>query len=177
MASIILRDLAQPSDYMDRTFPGTREEWDLALKKSNTLYIGNLSFYSTEEQIHELFSKCGEIKRIIMGLDKIKMTPCGFCFIEYYEHNNALDCLRYINGTKLDDRIIRVDLDPGFREGRQFGRGKHGGQIRDMFRTEFDPGRGGWAASAEEKVSRPEPHNYVAQYNIVGGMICSYISC
>jgi hypothetical protein len=37
--------------------------------------------------------------------------------------------LKYVNGTKLDERIIRTDLDPGFKEGRQFGRGKSGGQV------------------------------------------------
>jgi hypothetical protein len=47
------------------------------------MYIGNLSFYTTEEQIYELFSKCGDVKRIVMGLDKFKKTPCGFCFVEY----------------------------------------------------------------------------------------------
>lgn len=31
---------------------------------------------------------------------------------------------------KLDERYIRVDLDPGFREGRQFGRGRRGGQVK-----------------------------------------------
>jgi len=42
----------------------------------------------------------------------------------------------------LDDRIIRCDWDLGFEEGRQFGRGKSGGQVRDEFRTYEDPGRG-----------------------------------
>ena len=37
--------------------------------------------------------------------------------------------LRYINGTRLDDRIIRTDWDAGFIEGRQYGRGKSGGQV------------------------------------------------
>jgi hypothetical protein len=37
--------------------------------------------------------------------------------------------MRYISGTKLDERIIRCDLDPGYKEGRQFGRGKSGGQV------------------------------------------------
>ena len=36
----------------------------------------------------------------------------------------------YINGTRLDDRIIRTDWDAGFVEGRQYGRGKSGGQVR-----------------------------------------------
>ena len=37
--------------------------------------------------------------------------------------------MRYINGTRLDDRIVRTDWDAGFIEGRQYGRGKSGGQV------------------------------------------------
>ncbi|BDD63097.1 nuclear cap binding complex subunit [Monascus purpureus] len=120
------------------------------LKNATTLYVGNLSFYTTEEQIHELFSKCGEIKRLVMGLDRFNKTPCGFCFVEYYTHQDALDCLKYIGGTKLDERIIRTDLDPGFEEGRQYGRGKSGGQVRDEYREEYDPGRGGYGRAYAE---------------------------
>lgn len=64
-----------------------------------------------------------------MGLDKYKKTPCGFCFVEYYTREDAENCLRYINGTRLDDRIVRTDWDAGFIEGRQYGRGKTGGQV------------------------------------------------
>lgn len=64
-----------------------------------------------------------------MGLDKYKKTPCGFCFLEYYLRADAENCMRYINGTRLDDRIIRTDWDAGFIEGRQYGRGKTGGQV------------------------------------------------
>ena len=101
------------------------------------MLTGPRSFYTTEEQIHELFAKCvflcaprnsladflrcGEIKRLVMGLDRNHKTPCGFCFVEYYSHQDALDCMKYIGGTKLDERIIRTDLDPGFQEGRQYG--------------------------------------------------------
>ena len=66
-------------------------------------------------------SRCGEIKRLVMGLNRNDKTPCGFCFVEYYTHQDALDCMKYIGGTKLDERIIRTDLDPGFQEGRQYG--------------------------------------------------------
>ena len=38
----------------------------------------------------------------------------------------------YINGTRLDDRIVRTDWDAGFIEGRQYGRGKSGGQVRTL---------------------------------------------
>ena len=76
--------------------------------------------------------------------------------------------MRYISGTKLDERIIRCDLDLGYKEGRQFGRGKSGGQVRilpdyaaqhtnlnpqvrDEYRQDYDPGRGGWGAQARRR--------------------------
>lgn len=64
-----------------------------------------------------------------MGLDRQKKTPCGFCFVEYYTRGDAENAMRYINGTRLDDRPIRTDWDTGFIEGRQYGRGKSGGQV------------------------------------------------
>ncbi|KAG0161558.1 hypothetical protein PDIDSM_9092 [Penicillium digitatum] len=151
----------------DEEEPQQQEKADDKLKNATTLYVGNLSFYTTEEQIHELFAKCGEVKRLVMGLDRFNKTPCGFCFVEYYTHQDALDCLKYIGGTKLDERIIRTDLDPGFEEGRQFGyevitnggygqRGKSGGQVRDEYREEYDPGRGGYGRAYDEQRQREE---------------------
>lgn len=52
------------------------------LRNSTTLYVGNLSYYTTETQLFEFFSSVGEVKRIIMGLNKQTKTPCGFCFVE-----------------------------------------------------------------------------------------------
>jgi len=127
----------------------TREAWrDLIenLKTATTVYVGNLSFYTTEEQIYELFTRCGAVKRVIMGLNKKTKTPCGFCFVEYYRHQDAEDAQKYLSGSRLDERVIRADVDPGFEEGRQYGRSKlTGGQVRDEHRTQYDPGRGGWS--------------------------------
>ncbi|KAJ1922341.1 nuclear cap binding complex subunit [Mycoemilia scoparia] len=159
----IIPRLDKPSTYKDHQFKGADEEWFALLGKSATLYVGNLSFYTTEEQIYELFSKCGEIKRVIMGLDRNNKTPCGFCFVEYYTHECALKCLKYVNGTKVDDRIIRTDLDPGFKEGRQYGRGRSGGQVRDEYRQEYDEGRGGWGhirARQEAERRRHQEEHY-----------------
>ena len=141
-------------DLTNEEIQGGLEQLEVDLETSCTLYIGNLSFYTTEEQIYELFSKCGEVKRIIMGLDRLKKTPCGFCFVEYYYRQNALDCMKFLNGTKLDERIIRTDIDPGFKAGRQFGRGKAGGQVRDEKRKDYDEGRGGWGAAMLEDDQR-----------------------
>ena len=77
----------------------------------------------------QVFSRAGLVKRIIMGLDKVKRTPCGFCFVEFHSREDAGDAVKYINGATLDERPIRVDFDWGFLEGRQFGRGRGGGQV------------------------------------------------
>ncbi|KAG8445100.1 hypothetical protein GDO86_010027 [Hymenochirus boettgeri] len=139
----------QLTDYLDQRFKGSREEQEILLSESCCLYVGNLSFYTTEEQIHELFSKSGDVKRIVMGIDKVKKTACGFCFVEYYLRTDAEHAMRFINGTRLDDRIIRTDWDAGFKEGRQYGRGQSGGQIRDEYRQDYDPGRGGYGKLAQ----------------------------
>lgn len=162
----IVQPLDSPSGYKDSQHRLDRQRQLEQLSRSTTLYVGNLSFYTTEEQIYELFSRCtnpeegGGIKRIIMGLDRNTKTPCGFCFVEYYTHAEALACMRYVSGTKLDERIVRCDLDLGYADGRQFGRGKSGGQVRDEHRQDYDAGRGGWGAQVQADKRREREELY-----------------
>lgn len=110
----------------------------------------------------------------------------SFCCFRYYNHQEAVDCMRLISGTKLDERIIRCDLDPGYTDGRQYGRGKSGGQVRDEHRQEYDAGRGGWGHNklreeeeerrrvAEEEEERRRAHHdavYTDQERELGGRI------
>jgi len=134
--------------YTDRKF-GAKEEWEGAIQNSTTLYIGNLSFYTTEEQLYEFFGRAGEVKRIVMGLDRHAKTPCGFCFVEYCWRRDTEDAMRFLNGLKLDERIVRCDWDGGFVEGRQYGRGRSGGQVRDEYRADYDAERGGWGKAQD----------------------------
>lgn len=150
-----VEDLGAPSTYVDRSYPGGTDIYLSDLAKSATLYVGNLSFYTTEEQMHALFSRCGALKRTIVGLDRHNKTPCGFAFVEFFNRSDALRAKKLLDGAKLDDRFIRVDLDPGFREGRQFGRGKRGGQVRDEVRDDYDPGRGGWGGGGVGVGNKP----------------------
>ncbi|RKP12081.1 hypothetical protein BJ684DRAFT_12012 [Piptocephalis cylindrospora] len=162
MATLV-HHLASPSTYKDHQNHEAEEKQREQLLKTTALYVGNLSFYTTEEQVYELFSRAGEVKRVVMGLDRMKKTPCGFCFVEYYDRQGAVDAMMFINGTKLDDRTIRTDLDAGFVEGRQFGRGRSGGQVRDEYRQEFDAGRGGWGAQIAQKLKEAEESRALEQ--------------
>lgn len=134
--------------YRDKQFKGGEAEWRKKLDTSTTVYIGNLSCYTNECQLHELFSRCGNIERIIMGLDKITKKPCGFCFVEFFDRESAQESINLFNRTHLDGREIQVDIDAGFEEGRQYGRGAHGGQIGDERRREREQGPGSGPGAA-----------------------------
>jgi nuclear cap-binding protein subunit 2 len=75
--------------------------------------------------------------------------------------------MKHANGTKLDERVIRCDLDPGFKEGRQFGRGRSGGQVRDEYRTEYDAGRGGWGHQMRLQLERERERNLKENYEAI----------
>ena len=140
----VIKAMRPPPAYKDRRFQGTMEDWERQLDESKTCYIGNLSFFTTEAQLWTLFSHFGLVEQIIMGLDRHTKTPCGFCFVVYQERAALEQAVTWLNGSMLDERPIRVDIDHGFQEGRQFGRGASGGQVRDEYRVDYDSGRGGY---------------------------------
>ena len=85
----------------DRKYYSTFDDQLKVLTTSKTVYVGNLSFFTTEQQIHEVFSVAGPICRIIMGLNQKTKTPCGFCFVEYYRREHAAACLKFVSGAYI----------------------------------------------------------------------------
>ena len=98
-----------PTPFFPSKMPLTfhAESYRSAMLESRTVYVGNLSFYTREEQIHALFSRVGRIVLITMGLDKNTLTPCGFCFVEYLkqqhttqpQHKHTIPQALHINHT------------------------------------------------------------------------------
>jgi nuclear cap-binding protein subunit 2 len=152
MADVLLFDLTPRTDYVDRKalLAASSEEAYLAHRdaeygKSTTVYIGNLSYYTTESQIIAHMSSVGPIKDVVMGLNANNAQPCGFCFVEYVTQDAAAAAVLYLNLSRLDDRVVRVSWDGGaVREsGRFWGRGFTGGQTRDEYHQGLDTARGG----------------------------------
>lgn len=139
--NLLYADAKENKLYWDRSNYDSHESQQRALHKSSTLYVGNLAFSTRVSHLKSLFSSLGSVKKITMGLDRNLKTPCGFAFVEYYRREHALSAVAYLSGTKLDEKVIRVELDAGFKPGRQYGRGKRGGQVRDDRRGSFDPKR------------------------------------
>ena len=128
-ALVALPGSDQKKLYWDRSHYNSKGAQIRALHHSSTLYVGNLAFTTRTRHVQQHFAYLGPC-RVRMGLDRLKKTPCGFCFVEYTERRHALAAVAHLSGTKLDGSVIRVELDAGFQPGRQYGRGASGGQVR-----------------------------------------------
>jgi nuclear cap-binding protein subunit 2 len=140
-AEVLFANNAEEKLYWDRSHYDSPESQMKALAKSSTLYIGNLAFSTRSAHVRSHFSQIGPVRAVQVGKDRFRKTPCGFCFVEYANRKDALLAVANLSGTKLDNRIIRVELDAGFQPGRQYGRGASGGQVRDDRRVTADPAR------------------------------------
>ena len=72
--------------------------------------------FIVEEQVYELFSRCGDVKRVVMGLDKFRKTPCGFCFVEYpwlkkMRYFYAISIPQIESKYSLNHMKLKVDLN------------------------------------------------------------------
>ncbi|KAL7552719.1 hypothetical protein ACHAWF_015951 [Thalassiosira exigua] len=117
--------------YWDRSHYSKPEAQMLALAQSSTVYVGNVAFSTRTVHLRRHFEQLGPVVEVHLGLDGFKKTPCGFAFVEFHHRIDALSAVANLTGTKMDGSIIRVELDAGFKPGRQYGRGTSGGQVRD----------------------------------------------
>lgn len=135
MASLIVFSEDARPEYYDPRSGLTREEEGIMKSRSSTVYVGKYPFQNAnaakESHIYTIFSQCGTIKRVIMGVNAITKVPAGFCFVEFFERSAALAAVTWLNGTRIGGREIAVDIDRGFEEGRQYGRGQSGYQKND----------------------------------------------
>ncbi|CUE67529.1 nuclear cap binding protein, putative [Bodo saltans] len=153
-----LVDLTPRSDYVDRKLclRSLTAETDFVksrqkdLNVTRTVYVGNLSFYTTESQIESHFSACGDIERIVMGLGAQSKAPCGFCFVVFETFESALAAVQDLHKTLLDDSTISVTWDAGLvDDSRRWGRGVNG-QVIDAKRPTNDDRRGGLGGMRQE---------------------------
>jgi RNA recognition motif-containing protein len=93
------------------------------------LYVGNLSYDTTREQIHTLFSQAGKVAEITLITDRDSGRPKGFGFVEMETEAEAQEAIKRFNGQMLDSRALTVN-EARPREERSSG-GFGGGQRRD----------------------------------------------
>ncbi len=77
---------------------------------NSKIYIGNLSYNTTEYDLRTLFSQAGTVVSVTMIKDRDTGRSKGFAFIEMGAQSEAEQAIKMFNGTSLADRQIRVDL-------------------------------------------------------------------
>ncbi|KAJ1881915.1 nuclear localization sequence binding protein [Coemansia sp. RSA 1722] len=105
---------------------------------SSVLFIGNLSFSSTEDSIREAFAECGEVTSVRIITDRDTGRMKGYGYIEFADVEAAKSAMQW-NNSMLDGRSIRLDYSaPRNRES-----GGNRGGPRGGGRGGFRGGRGG----------------------------------
>jgi RNA recognition motif-containing protein len=89
------------------------------------LYVGNLSYNTTESQIRDLFAGVGEITSVTLITDRDTGRAKGFGFVEMSDDQQAQEAIRRFNGYTMDNRTLTVnearpreDRSGGFGGGR-----------------------------------------------------------
>lgn len=74
------------------------------------IYIGNLSFDTTEEKLNGTFAAFGEVFSVSILTDKFTGRSKGFGFVEMPDDDAAFNAIRELNGKEIDDRKVRVSI-------------------------------------------------------------------
>src|SRR3954469_15434642 len=90
------------------------------------LYVGNLSFNTTENELQELFSQAGAVQEVTLMQDKFTGKSRGFAFVTMGSEQDAQNAIAKINGQTIEDRTLAVS-EARPRDARPRGGGGGGG--------------------------------------------------
>ncbi len=103
----------------------------------NKIYVGNLSYQTSSDNLSEAFSSFGDIDEVKLIVDRETGRSKGFAFITYNESDAAQEALA-LNGSMLDGRQIKVSIAKAEQRtgggGGRSGGGGGGGRGRNDYR-------------------------------------------
>lgn len=102
---------------------------------SMQLYVGNLDFKVTENELRDAFASCGTVTEVTVVKDRDSGRPRGFAFVTMSSPEEAQKAIQAMNAKELAGRAVNVSLARP-REPRPGGGGGGGGRRRD-----YDGGR------------------------------------
>jgi len=100
------------------------------------IYVGNLSFDVTEEELRAEFTAFGKVESVSIITDKYSGRPKGFAFVEMPTVSEGQAAITALNGKTLKDRTLTVNAARPRSDDR-------GGSYGDRRGGGFDRGRGG----------------------------------
>lgn len=112
---------------------------------SRSIYVGNVDYGSTPEELQKHFQACGTINRVTIVVNKFTQQPMGYAYIEFAEPALVAQAL-VLNGSMFRARPLKIVPKrtnvPAFMRGRG-GRGGGRGRGGRGYRGGFRGGRGG----------------------------------
>ena len=95
------------------------------------LYVGNLPYSATEQDLSEKFAACGTVESVKLISDRDTGRSKGFGFIEMASDSEAQSAIEKLNSTDYDGRPMKVnEAKPQEKRSRGGGRGGYGGGNR-----------------------------------------------
>ncbi|NWF68039.1 MAG: RNA-binding protein [Chloroflexi bacterium] len=76
---------------------------------SKKLYVGNLPYSASEEQLREMFGQAGEVSEVTIITDRETGRSKGFGFVEMADEEGAQEAIRRFNGMTMDRRPLTVN--------------------------------------------------------------------
>jgi cold-inducible RNA-binding protein len=103
---------------------------------STKLFVGNLSFNTTENALHDAFAAHGNVVEANLMTDRTTGRPRGFGFVTMSTPEEAQKAIDALNGSSLDGRALTVN-EARPREERPGGRSSGGGGGRREFNRRY----------------------------------------
>ena len=95
---------------------------------STKLFVGNLSFNTTENQLQDLFAAHGNVIEVDLIMDRFSGRPRGFAFVTMENKEGADAAVQALNGKSVDGRALTVnEARPREERPREFNSGGGGG--------------------------------------------------
>lgn len=112
----------------------------------NKLYVGNLSYSTTNDSLQAAFAACGQVQTATVIIDKMTGRSKGFGFVEMSSAAEATSAIEMMDGKELDGRTIRVSIAQPLKERppRDNFRGGNGGGRSGGFGRNNDHGGSNW---------------------------------
>lgn len=97
------------------------------------IFVGNLSFGSSEDAVRSMFEQYGSVERVNVVTDRDTGQARGFAFVEMTNAAEADSAINALNGTELDGRSLNVNEARPKPERSSDGGSRSGGRSRNRW--------------------------------------------
>ncbi|NEQ65284.1 MAG: RNA-binding protein [Symploca sp. SIO2D2] len=91
-----------------------------------SIYVGNLSYEVTQEDLNEVFAEYGSVKRVQLPTDRETGRPRGFGFVEMEKEDDETTAIEALDGAEWMGREIKVNKAKPREDRRSGGGGNRG---------------------------------------------------